>query len=478
MLNPVINPRKSLLKFDFQLPVYNWYYPFPNEEDNVIDTTEALEAMPPSSTQGRRALYFHIPFCDTLCTFCPFFRSSHYTAQEKTDAYMDALIREMKWKASFSGIGQVPVDVISVGGGTPSVLTVEQILRFGEALHGLFDLSRLQEFTFELEVKSVTRDKLQAMKNIGVNRVSFGIQTFHPVYRQVFNITSTVEQVREVARMAMDIFSYVNVDMIFGLAGQSLDDLLKEADQAMSLNTTTIDFYPLNYMSASLKMHRLFKENHLQPLSPATKISYRMFLDEYMRAKGYIPINGYSYTLDRKSHSQRVLIDRDPIFKYHDLLYGYETDEVIGFGASAVTQTLHFSSYNSNTLKIYMEEMYLDPLQLSPLTLGNKECPEKGIVYFPYRGVLDKSRIDWERVPSETLEALSLAVAEGLVEETDDQYELTPAGWLSYVNLVYYLTPDSGKRWLNERIEQRIAEGRERDEVQLYESLQEGVVAK
>ena len=170
--------------------------------------------------------------------------------------------------------------------------------------------------------------------------------------------------------------------MIFGLAGQSLDDLLEEADQAIALRTTTIDFYPLNYMSASLKMHRLFKENRLQPLSPTTKISHRMFLDEYMRAKGYVPINGYSYTLDRKLRSERVLIDRDPIFRYHDLLYGYETDEVIGFGASAVTQTLNFSSYNSNTLKTYMDETYLDPQQLSPLTLGNKACPEKGSYIF------------------------------------------------------------------------------------------------
>ena len=89
----------------------------------------------------------------------------------------------------------------------------------------------------------------------------------------------------------------------------TLDDLLLEADTAISLNTTTIDFYPLNYMSASMRMHRSFKEKGLQHLSPSTRTSYRIFLDEYMQAQGYHAISGYSYSrqcwIPRNSRSRR-----------------------------------------------------------------------------------------------------------------------------------------------------------------------------
>ena len=470
MLNLNLNNRETLLKFDNQLPVYNWYYPFPSDEDEVVDTHRSLLSLKTTKeSRGRRALYFHIPFCDTLCTFCPFYRLTNYTHQERIDQYLDALIAEMKWKSQYPGVGQVPVDIISVGGGTPSILTPEQINRFGAALREHFDLSMLKEFTFELEVKSVTPEKLQAMKSIGVNRVSFGVQTFHPTYREIFNITSTHEQVRQVAQWATATFDYVNIDIIFGLAGQSMDDLIMEAEAAIALGTTTVDFYPLNYMSASLKMHRNFKEHGLEPLSPATKIGYRMFLDEYMRAKGYIPINGYSYTRDHKERTGRVLIDRDPVFQYHDVLYGYSTDEVIGFGASAVTQAGDFNTFNPNSLDEYIDELQQEGALLSALTLGNKDCPEKGIVYFPYRGVLEKDRIDWARVPAETMQALEEAVQKGLVVDSGDLYTLSQAGWLFYVNLVYFLTPKTGQRWLSERIEKRIEEGRDPDAVQLYE---------
>lgn len=468
MLDLHLNSRDTLLKFDQQLPVYNFYYPFPEEENEIFDSEKVLEQLP-KRKQGQRALYFHIPFCDTLCTFCPFYRSVSYTYHEYIEKYLEALFLEMAWKSGFSGIGKVPVDVIAVGGGTPSVLSVGQIYRFGEKLHQFFDLGDLKEFTFELEVKSVTQEKLKALKEIGVNRVSFGVQAFNEKFRKIFNLTSTIEQVHQVAQWTTETFDYVNVDLIYGIAGQSLDELLEEADAAMALETTTIDFYPLNNMSASLKMHRSIKEEGLSPLSPATKISYRIFLDEYMRAKGYHPINGYSYTLLKSKPVERQVIIREPVFLYHDLLYGYEEDEVIGFGSSAISQLKGFTMYNLNSLNRYIKTITEEGIP--PITImENKECPEKGIVYFPYRGVLDKKRIAWDQIPRESLHSFNNALNNGLILDLGDQYTLTAAGWLSYVNLVYYLMPKQGQKWLSDRINYRIREGRDPDKVSIYQN--------
>ena len=116
MLDLHLNSRDTLLKFDQQLPVYNFYYPFPEEENEIFDSEKVLEQLP-KRKQGQRALFFHIPFCDTLCTFCPFYRSVSYTYHEYIEKYLEALFLEMAWKSGFSGIGKVPVDVIAVGRG-------------------------------------------------------------------------------------------------------------------------------------------------------------------------------------------------------------------------------------------------------------------------------------------------------------------------------------------------------------------------
>lgn len=471
MLNLRLNPRNTLLKFDKQLPVYNWYYPFPYEDIPVVDTREALEVIP-HTNKGRRALYFHIPFCDTLCTFCPFYKSSHATYHEYVDQYLDAMFTEMAAKAQYPGIGGIPVDIIAVGGGTPSVLSAEQILRFGEHLHRHFDVSNLKEFTFELEVKSVTPQKLQAMKDIGATRVSFGVQTFHPQYREIFNLTSTIEQIRNVAEWSMQTFNYANIDIIYGMAGQTLDDLLLEADTAISLNTTTIDFYPLNYMSASVKMHRSFKEKELQHLSPSTRTSYRIFLDEYMQAQGYHAISGYSYSRLHQPEQKREVIVRDPVFQYHDLLYGYQEDEVISFGSSAISQVHAFTIINPSSLRGYIKEMK-EPSHIPGTTFENLDCPEKGIVYFPYRGVLEKKRIDWSRIPQETMQALQTAIDHNLVIDAGEQFTLSYAGWLFYVNLTYFLTPQKGQQWLSDRIQTRIEQGRDPDQLDIYSLIKD-----
>jgi len=114
------------------------------------------------------------------------------------------------------------------------VLRAEHFYQLGEALHRCFDLSQLKEFTIECEVKSVTLEKLKAFQEIGVNRISFGVQTLNPVYRELFTMTATVDQIRQVAAWVNERFPFTNVDLIYGMAGQTLDDFLTDVDRALT----------------------------------------------------------------------------------------------------------------------------------------------------------------------------------------------------------------------------------------------------
>lgn len=465
MFDLKINEHDTLLKFDRQLPVYNWYYPFLTADSPKVTAHDALVRLENVPGSRRRALYFHVPFCDTICTFCPFYRIANHSESDAVERYVTALLKEIELKSQYPAVGKVPVEVIFIGGGTPSVMTADQIKRLGEAIHRHFDLSQLKEFTFELEVKSVTREKLEAMKSIGVNRISFGIQTFNPKYREIFNITSTVEQVRQVAEWGKEIIGYVNVDMIYGMAGQTVEELIEDAEHAMALGTKTVDFYPLNNMAASMKMHREMRKQSLPQLSMMTKVSHRMFLDEYMRARGYVAINGYAYTKKPAEVTGRVSIHPDPVFMYHDVAYGHEEDEVIAFGAGAYTQAQGFLMTNVANLDQYFKA--LDEGELPTQAYEIEACPEKGIIYFPYRGSLEKDRIDWDRIPTEVKQRFDEVVAGGFVVEYEDRYLLAQPGWLFYVNLIYYLMPEKGRTIISNYIEGRIEDGREPDRTEL-----------
>jgi anaerobilin synthase len=446
---------QPLVKFNKQLPMFNWHYPFHGEDDRLADPCAPLKKSGPIKAR-RRAVYIHIPFCDTICNFCLFQKTKHQSDAD-IQRYLNALIAEFELKRNF--LGWYKVDTIFVGGGTPSVLSPAQIEQLGTAIRQNLDLRNLKEFTFEIEVKSVTREKLHALQSIGVNRVSFGAQTFSPKYRALFSLDATIEQIEDAAKLINSLFAYTNVDILYGMAGQNEEELYHDAEAALRLRTTTIDFYPINNFAAPRLMHRTLRKSGLDYLPATTRFQYRRYLDKLLRSRGYAPINGYGYSVADKA-ADGAVVQHAPKFLYHDLVYGYQDDEIIGYGASAISQMMGFNLLNNADRSAYAAQI-LEHKTLPHEAYGPIASPERGIVSFPFRGVLDKSRVSWAHLPDETWIALLEAIDAGLVIEQSDRYELSPIGWLFYVNLMYYFMPESGKKWLTSQIEQQRSDGRE-----------------
>lgn len=439
--------------FTRQLPLFNWHYPFDAPTVSVPDPLLPLTG--PRASQ-RRSLYFHIPFCETICSFCPFRRELYHSASDLS-LYVDTLLQEIALKSSY--LGRCAVDAIFVGGGSPSILTPEQIRSLGRAINDHFDLATLAEFTFEIEVKSVTREKLSAMKDIGVNRISFGAQTFLPRYRDLFGLSATVEQIFLAAALIREMFPYVNVDMLYGMAGQSLEELARDVYSICSLNTTTIDFYPINNFAAPPVFHKQIREAGLPYLSATVRHQYRVKIHDIMSRYGHVPISGYCYSLEGAGLTYHGSpIQHNPKFLYHDMVYGHHDDEILGYGAAAISQLPGYNLYNSPDLHTYAEAIGHD--RLCHQAFATSDCPERGIVLFPYRGEVEKLKILWDKIPRETADAFVSALERGLILEHPDRYVLSPLGWLYYVDLMYYLMPTAGKQWLTNVIEMRTAAGR------------------
>jgi oxygen-independent coproporphyrinogen-3 oxidase len=449
-------PSEALIKFDRLLPVSNWSYPVSREIELIKDRYRPY-FITASSQVLRTAIYIHIPFCQTICNFCPFHRDRYHSGSE-IEQYLSALFVEIDLKQQYMGRPQV--DAVFVGGGTPSLLSPSQIASLGQVIHRNFDLRDAAEFTFEVEVKSLSRDKAKAMRDIGVNRVSFGAQTFSEKYRALFSLDATTGQITDAAALLNDVFSYTNVDLLYGMPGETIDDLHTDLAEVMQLNTTTIDAYPINNFAAQRSMHSRVAQAGLDYLPAATRLQLRIYLDWLLREHGYATISGYSYAPAVSTEkSLQGIIQHSPKFLYHDILYGYDSDRVIGYGSSALSHLRGYNLFNFINRHAYARELLING-ELPHLSFGPIAATERGIVSFPYRGALDKSKIAWIAVPEETLTSLQEVMDAELVTDRGAEYEVTRLGWLFYVNLMYYLMPTAGKEWLSSKIEHQRLRGR------------------
>jgi oxygen-independent coproporphyrinogen-3 oxidase len=348
-------PDEPLLKFNRQLPVFNWLYPLSRESDLIKDRSLPYRSRAEAAAR-RRAVYIHIPFCETICAFCPFQRE-RYKEPSELGEYVEALLGEFALKSAY--IGRPRVDAIFMGGGTPSLLTPAQLRSISGAIERYFDLAPQVEFSIECEVKSVSPDKLRAMREIGVNRVSFGVQTLLPEYRALFSLDATTEQITRAAGLLNEAFPYTNVDLMYGFAGQR--QVTRDLTEIVRLQTTTIDTYPINNLSTQRSLHRAFTHSGFGVLSARSRLNYRIGIDWYLRDRRYVAINGYSYAkADDNSLGIGRVLQHSPKFIYHDVLYGYEDDEIIGYGSSASSRIANSNLFNFSNRRAYAREILVD----------------------------------------------------------------------------------------------------------------------
>ena len=339
-------------RFDRFLPIYNWYYPvnyeLPDaelaENPHLVFNTIEIQGI------SMRALYFHIPFCETICSFCPFVRAS-FEGDDILEKYTQALLAEIYIKSQYSSITGVPINSIFFGGGTPSVLNVDQILRLGKAIRESFDLSQMREFSFELEVKSITPEKLDALRSIGVTHARFGLQTFNAKYRRLFDLTATLAQVYYALDIIPKFFPYASFDMLYGMNGQSAESFVEDIELAIATGWKNIDFYPINNLVTQTRLHHAFREEGLQPVSGNIKFWMNVVLREYMREAGYLPHNGHGYVrVPPDELRENPVVTNLYSFEYHRHVYGYSDADLIGFGTNAISSTSRYTMSNTSKL--------------------------------------------------------------------------------------------------------------------------------
>lgn len=229
------------------------------------------------------ALYIHIPFCTNKCYYCDF--TSYVLNGQPVDAYLDALELEMQrtveiWKPE-------TIKTVFVGGGTPTTLTPPQMERFLASVARWFPLSKDVEFSMEANPGTTDKDKLTAMYNGGVNRLSFGVQSFDNALLKKIGRIHEVEDVYRSLENARAVgFTNMSIDLMFGLPGQTIELLEDSVRKALELELPHYSLYSLKIEENTL-FHKLYESNDL--VLPPEEDEYRMYLllMERIKEKGY-----------------------------------------------------------------------------------------------------------------------------------------------------------------------------------------------
>ena len=185
-------------------------------------------------------LYLHIPFCHRVCPYCSFYK--HTPGDTPIGSFVDALAAETK-----SRITENP-RTIYLGGGTPSMLSPGHLTRLFTALHHAVDFSKLDEVTLEANPATFDNAKAKLFRELGVTRVSLGIQSFTPHVLEILGREHSVAQASEAVSILREAgVPSVNIDLMFSIPGQSKADWQKTLQHAISLEPDHISAYNLTY---------------------------------------------------------------------------------------------------------------------------------------------------------------------------------------------------------------------------------------
>ena len=195
-----------------------------------------LEAPPPLG------LYVHIPWCARKCPYCDF--NSHAARDDIPEArYLDALFRDLE-----QAVPQVwgrEVSSIFIGGGTPSLFAPESIDRLLVGLRTLLRVSPLAEITLEANPGTFEMARFRGFRQAGVNRLSLGVQSFNPVHLRALGRIHDDREALAAAEAALDLFEEVNLDLMYALPGQSLEQARRDLETAIGLGPTHLSAYHL-----------------------------------------------------------------------------------------------------------------------------------------------------------------------------------------------------------------------------------------
>ncbi len=255
-----------------------------------------------------RSAYIHIPFCKKICSYCDFCKN--YYNENVVKLYLEALKKEIK-----RNYKNELLNTLYIGGGTPSCLNYNELDVLFE-ITKLFKLSDDCEFTFECNYEDITDELLSLLKKNRVNRLSIGLQTFNDKYEKILNKKIDKNLMIKNVNLCKRYFDNINVDLIYALPDEKMDDLEKDLNEIIKLNVNHISTYAL-----MIEKHTILYVNNFKELNDDVQSKMYYKIVNKLKSNGYdhYEISNFS----KKGYESK-----------HNLNY-WKNEKYYGFGAGA-----------------------------------------------------------------------------------------------------------------------------------------------
>ena len=278
-------------------------------------------------------IYIHIPFCKSRCVYCGFYSS---TALDLRQSYVEALCREIEMRGSSD-----PIGTIYLGGGTPSQLSMEQLSLIYDAIYKYNKVAPDAEITIEVNPDDVTPDFASALKDIPVNRVSMGAQTFDAQRLRWLHRRHTPQQVSEAVRLLRQAgIQNISIDLMYGFPNETLEDWNADISQALALDVEHISAYCLTIEEGTPLYQRLHEGTISETPEETERTMYFTLIDR-LEAAGY-------------EHYEISNFARPGFRSRHNSSYWIGTP-YIGIGAAAHSYDVRTRSWNVSDIRQYID---------------------------------------------------------------------------------------------------------------------------
>ena len=363
-------------------------------------------------------LYFHIPFCLQRCRYC-FFKigilsENSYAVRER---YVDAVCREIELVSEQQGLHGRKVQSIYFGGGTPSVLQPEQLARIKASIEQHFTLDD-PEFVFEIEPVTFNERLIDGLTDLGVNRMSFGIQSFDDRVVALTGRHDTEAKNCAAIERALASGAVVNIDLLSGLEGESMESWQHSVNRAIDLGVHAVTVYKLELYSNAHYMDDI-RAGSLDLPDDEQEMRFARWGIDRLRDSDYQASTYFTFTKGG-AFPQRHIISR------------WRGEDLYGFGASAFGTLGGYARQNLSEIDDYLEcvERGASPTQrvmqlssadhmMRDVVMGMKTTRIDLAQYQQYHGL----NLSW--VLAEDIQAL---VNKGLLHHDNDQLRLTDEG--------------------------------------------------
>ncbi|WP_026726427.1 oxygen-independent coproporphyrinogen III oxidase [Flavobacterium sasangense] len=418
-------------KYNVPGPRYTSYPTVPYWEEEKFHLEDwkrtLLQSLKESNATEGISLYIHLPFCESLCTFCGC--NKRITKRhEVEDPYITAVIKE--WKLYCDLFPRKPIiKEIHLGGGTPTFFSPENLERLINGIFQYATKAEEHEFSFEGHPNNTTKQHLQKLYDLGFRRVSFGVQDYSPKVQEAIHRIQPFHNVAKVTFWAKEIgYTSIGHDLIFGLPFQTLADVKDTIDKTKSLQPDRLAFYSYAHVPwIKGNGQRGFKDEDL-PKDDEKRMLYE-------EGKKQLAQNGY-----HEIGMDHFALENDSMFtsfkegKLHRNFMGYtasKTQLMIGLGVSSISDSWYSFAQNEKTIEDYYTHLADNQL---PIFRGHVLTPEDLIIRKHILNLMcqfttswkDKA-LDFPELPS-VLASLEEMQDDGFLTIQDDTITVTEKG--------------------------------------------------